>query len=328
MLKKSLAALVLIILTCLAAWQLSPWPSALFYRYLFDKGGVAMNEALAKHVPVNISSRIDIAYGEAAIEKLDIHLPAGVAGTERRLPLIVWTHGGGFLSGSKEQLANYLRIMAEGGYTVAGIDYTLAPAARHPTPTRQANAALAFLLGRAEEFNIDPERIFLAGDSAGSHISAQLGLAITDPAYAGALGITASIKPAALRGIILHCGIYDPALLNAEGAMAGFLRTVSWSYLGTRDVNGPDVPPQFSIIANMNASMPPLFITAGNADPLLPHSVALAGKAVSLGVQVDSLFFPDDYVPPLQHEYEFNLDVEAGQLALQRSLKFVAEHAK
>jgi hypothetical protein len=67
---------------------------------------------------------------------------------------------------------------------------------------------------------------------------------------------------------------------------------------------------------------------AGNSDPLLPHSLALADAAAKIGVKVDSLFFSKDYVPPLQHEYEFDLDVEAGQLALQRSLSFVAGHVR
>jgi hypothetical protein len=66
----------------------------------------------------------------------------------------------------------------------------------------------------------------------------------------------------------------------------------------------------------------------GNADPLLFHSKILVEAARRLGVTVDALFFPDDYTPPLQHEYEFDLDAEAGKIALQRSLKFVADHTR
>ncbi|MGH7493962.1 MAG: hypothetical protein ACREOO_16405 [bacterium] len=67
-----------------------------------------------------------------------------------------------------------------------------------------------------------------------------------------------------------------------------------------------------------------MFISAGNADPLLPQSRAFAETAASLGVHVDSLFFPHDYTPALPHEYQFNLDVDAGQLALERSVKFLS----
>jgi acetyl esterase/lipase len=74
--------------------------------------------------------------------------------------------------------------------------------------------------------------------------------------------------------------------------------------------------------------MPPLFITAGNADPLLPHSQALADAARTIGVTTDELFFAKDRAPPLQHEYQFDLEGTAGREALTRSLKFIAERIK
>jgi acetyl esterase/lipase len=74
----------------------------------------------------------------------------------------------------------------------------------------------------------------------------------------------------------------------------------------------------------MTADFQPMFISAGNADPLLPQSRAFAEAVSGLGVHVDSLFFPHDYSPALPHEYQFNLDMEAGQLALERSVQFLA----
>lgn len=74
----------------------------------------------------------------------------------------------------------------------------------------------------------------------------------------------------------------------------------------------------------MTADFPPAFISAGNADPLLRHSTALAETLASHGVSVDSLFFPSDYAPGLPHEYQFNLDTDAGRLALDRSGAFLA----
>jgi len=58
-----------------------------------------------------------------------------------------------------------------------------------------------------------------------------------------------------------------------------------------------------------------------NADPLAPQSRMLAEVVTQHGVPVDTLFFPDDYAPPLAHEYQFDLDTEAGQTALRGPLR-------
>jgi acetyl esterase/lipase len=78
-----------------------------------------------------------------------------------------------------------------------------------------------------------------------------------------------------------------------------------------------------SVTGHVTPAFPPSFISSGNGDPLVPQAVALARKLKMLGVKVDSLFFPDDYAPPLPHEYQFNLDSRAGQEALSRMLAFI-----
>jgi len=66
------------------------------------------------------------------------------------------------------------------------------------------------------------------------------------------------------------------------------------------------------------------FISAGSADPLLPQSRELAATLSARGVRVDSLFFPDDHAAALPHEYQFNLDTDEGQLALERAVGYLA----
>ena len=106
--------------------------------------------------------------------------------------------------------------------------------------------------------------------------------------------------------------------------MGGFLAAVAWSYFGLKTLDPASLPKPFSIVRNVTAALPPLFISAGNGDPLLPHSETLADAARKSGVKVDALFFPSDTTPPLPHEYQFDLDNEAGKLALERSLAFIA----
>ena len=218
---------------------------------------------------------------------------------------------------------DHLRLLAAEGYSVAGIDYSLAPGATYPTPVTQTNAALSYLVAHAADYGYDAGRLALAGDSAGAQIAAQTALTLTDPAYAGRTGLAAGATPDRLKGILLFCGGLDAAHLSLDGPFGGFLSTVLWSYFGHRDVLNDPRLADFSIPQSLHTGFPPLFITVGNADPLAAQSYAVAQRASELGLTTETLFFPEDYVPPLEHEYQFDLDSEAGQEAFRRATLFL-----
>jgi len=307
----------------LAAFRLSPWPAVLVLRHSFDSEAQHAMQALEPLLPDGLQEKRDIPYLAGDDDALlDVILPPGPV-PPGGWPVVVWVHGGAWVSGSKENVGNYLRLLAGRGVAMVNVDYTLAPSARHPVPARQVNAALAWLAAHAGDEGLDARRVVLAGDSAGAQIAAQTAIAQLDPAYAAALGLEPALPAGSLRGLVLFCGGYDPAALNLEGPFGGFLKTVFWAYFGTRDVlNAPDLP-LFSIPANLPDDMPPLFISAGNADPLGPQSVALAETAAARGIEVDALFFPPDHQPPLAHEYQFSLETQAGQQALERTHAFL-----
>lgn len=307
---RALVALAVLAAVAYAALELSPWPAALVYRFFMNWGGERLNSALEKHVPAGVTAILDQEYQPGVF--LDVYQPAQGAGP---LPTIVWFHGGGFLAGDKAHVANYLKILAARGYTTIAVGYSLAPASHYPTPLKQGNAALAYLANHAQRLRVDPRRFFLAGDSAGAQLAAQLANIVTSPAYAADVGITPSITRAQLRGVILHCGVYDLDL----GPPGHFMRTAAWSYSGRKDAKLAEI----SVARYVTADFPPAFISVGNDDPLEAHSRALAQALASVGVKVDTLFFPADHRPELPHEYQFNLDSEAGRLALERTLRFL-----
>ena len=79
----------------------------------------------------------------------------------------------------------------------------------------------------------------------------------------------------------------------------------------------------WSITDNVTSSFPPTLLTVGNADTLRAHSVLLAERLGAEGVDVETVFFPDDQEPPLGHEYQFDLDGGAGRLFLERLIAFL-----
>jgi acetyl esterase/lipase len=214
-------------------------------------------------------------------------------------------------------------MIADAGFTVVGLRYSLAPEATYPTPIRQVMTALAHLQNSADRLHVDPTRLVLAGDSAGAQISAQVAAMITNPDYARQVGVASTVDPAQLRGVALCCGIFDLAAINPSSSFKNFFKAVGWAYSGTRDYqhNQPFVA-TVSVTNHLTADFPPTFLTAGNADPLAPQSAALAALLTAKGVEVDTLFYPPDHQPPLGHEYQFDLDLEDGRIALQRLLAF------
>jgi acetyl esterase/lipase len=304
-----------------AAFQLSPWPSVLLIRPSLD--GSAFNAAISRFEPSGVSAKHGLRYKPDDRQALfDVYAPADV---HTPLPAIVWVHGGGFIAGSRSDLSGYLQILASHGYVTLAIDYSLAPGARFPTPVQQVNAALAYIATHAERFGIDPRRMFLAGDSAGAQIAAQAALVISEPDYARRIQVTAGIPGASLRGLVLYCGPYDLPRLPPEGAYGDMTRIFVWAYVGTPNLRSAEVG-QLSLPPHLTANYPPVFLSVGNADPLVSQSMAFAEAARAQGVQVDALFFPENHNPPLPHQYQFFLSDKAARLALERSLAFLAAH--
>lgn len=124
-------------------------------------------------LPAGARSFRDIAYTRAGHErqKLDLYLPA--SGSDH--PLVVWVHGGAWLSGSKDNTkATWL---LERGYAVASVNYRLSQHARFPAQIEDCRAAIRWLRANAARYGYDPERIGVWGASAGGHLVALLGTA-------------------------------------------------------------------------------------------------------------------------------------------------------
>jgi acetyl esterase len=302
------------------AFQISPWPGALLIRAVFDIGAARTSAALEKHVPAGIAARLDQPYDPADPDgRLDVYHPAGTG----PLTTIVWIHGGGWVSGDKAQIGNYARVLAARGFTVVSVHYSIAPGARYPKPVRQVMAALAYLTAKAAEFRIDPNRLVLAGDSAGAQIAAQTAAIISAPDYARAVDIIPGLERRQLIGMLLFCGGYDPDAARGSGIGGWFVHTVLWAYSGRKDFLDDPVFRRMAVTPNVTAAFPPSFISAGNGDPLAPQSVALADRLSGLDVRVERLFFPADHQPSLPHEYQFDLDGADGRLALERAVAFL-----
>jgi acetyl esterase/lipase len=186
--------------------------------------------------------------------------------------------------------------------------------------------ALRHLRERAVSLGIDGARIVIAGDSAGAQISAQLGALVTTPGYAEAVGVVPAVAAGELRGLVLACGPYDLRRLHERASTPFAQRMVGavlWAYSGHRGFLDLDAFARASVCNHVTADFPPTLVTVGNADPLRAHSELLVERLSAAGARAETLFFAQDHDPPLGHEYQFNLDSDAGRAFLERMLEFL-----
>lgn len=303
-------------------------------KAVFDMDARRTRKAMEAHVPSRpVGEIVGRRYLDGDQDALlDVYFPGDTA-TSVRLPVVVWLHGGAWLSGSRRDAAPYFRLIAAAGYAVVAPDYSLAPDSTYPRPVHQLNSVLAYLRRHADEFHADVSRVVLAGDSAGAQLAAQLAALGSNPAYAAELGLPAAFTPDVVRGMVLNCGAFDLEKLAApRGAGSRILgwgtRTTVMAYAGTRDPASP-ILRQMTVIHHATGRFPPTWISGGNADPLTDgHSRPLAARLRALDVPVTELFYPADHRPKLEHEYQFDLDNDDGRKALASILAFLDERTR
>lgn len=313
-----------------AAWgthQLTPKPLTWLVARVLDQMAAQTSAALAKHRPDSVRVDREVVYRQTPTAlAMDIYRPTGKRSAVA--PTVVWIHGGGWVAGRKEDVGHYAHVLAGRGFNVVAVEYTLATDKPYPTQLMDVNQALGFILQQGDRLQLDRRRIFLAGDSAGAQLAAQLAAATTDADYARRIGIRPALQSNQIAGVALFGGPFDLEALRLDGPMGPALRAVLWTFLGNKDFRQTTGWEQASVLRHVGRKFPPTFITAGNDDPLLTQSLALRDRLKELSVPVQDLFFAPDHQPPLPHEYQFNLDQQEGRQALEGLVTFLQARSR
>jgi acetyl esterase/lipase len=321
-------ALVLSVAAVIAiVGAITPWPSAMLIRAVFTKGGDDTAAEMDKHVPdTKLTEKLDVAYADGGVDTtMDVFAPASATGP---LPTVVWIHGGAWISGAKENVDPYMRILAAEGYTTIAVNYTIGPEGVYPLAVHQLDDALAYIDENAAELGVDPNQIVLAGDSAGAQLASQMATLISNPDYAEIMGITPSLKAEQVVATVLNCGVYDLAALAQLDGVAGWgLKTSMWAYAGDKTWAEGATGSTMSTVDWVTEDFPTTYISGGNGDGLTwLQSIPMAKRLDELGVDVTTLFWPAPHEPALPHEYQFHLDMPDAQTALQQTIEFLDAH--
>ncbi|HUQ70781.1 MAG TPA: alpha/beta hydrolase, partial [Planctomycetaceae bacterium] len=149
----------------------------------------------------------DVPYATPAAERqiLDIHAPSDA----KNLPVVFWSHGGGWQAGDKTSVQDKPRAFVERGFVFVSTNYRLLPNVDMDTLIRDVAKSLGWVHKHIAEHGGDPNRIFVMGHSAGAQLAA---LICIDDRYLKAEGVPF----AALKGCVPVDGdTYDvPAIIE------------------------------------------------------------------------------------------------------------------
>lgn len=300
---------------------LHPALSLRILRAYFEPGSTVIAANMRRSVPEGGRSVVtDLSYAPGRDGLFDLIRPEGAG----PFPVVVLLHGGGNYYGSKADVLPYSELLATHGFAGATLNYPRIPEHRHPAAPLAVLAAVEHLRANAEEYGIDPDRIVVAGDSAGAQIAAAAALACTNPSYAAALGALSTPPAEAIRGAVLFCGTVDAAsLLRAGRVFTSILASSQWALSGRRDWVDSEASALYSVCDHLTSSYPPSFLRAGNADPLTAEgTVPLAAKLRELGVDVDCAI-PGDETHPVHHQYQFQLGTPEADRTVTELVAFL-----
>lgn len=201
----------------------------------------------------------DVPYGPHARHRLNIFSPRTAASAG---DVMLFVHGGGFMTGDKEEVPNVFfdnvgRWAAINGIVGLTINYRLAPDHPWPAGSEDVAAAVAWARGAVDHYGGNPERIFLMGHSAGAaHVAGFL----ADPR------LWANESPG-VAGCVCVSGVYD---LN--------VRPVSTAYFGTDE----SLYASRSPLAGLARSAVPLLVTVAENDPemIQRHALSLLSRCL------------------------------------------------
>lgn len=227
---------------------------------------------------------IDVAGGTIGARVYRPHGPEDV-----RRPLVVFLHGGGFVFCDLESHDGFCRQLSrEVDAVVVSVDYRLAPEHRAPTAAEDAYAALLWACARHDELGTDPDRVLVAGDSAGGNLAAVVALMARDrrgPALAGQALLGPVIDPACDTP---SYDTYAEDWFNTRAHMEWY-----WDqYLGA-DRRLPE-PPELVAPARAasHAGLPPAVVVVTAADPLADEGERYAERLARAGVPVLTRIHP------------------------------------
>lgn len=185
-----------------------------------------------------------------------------------RAPVLLQIHGGGWMTGNKDQQARPLLYhLARRGWVCIAINYRLAPKAKWPDQLVDCKLALRWIREHAHEYGGDPDYVVATGGSAGGHLTTLVGLTANRPEYQPGF----ETVDTAVRAIVPLYGVYD--FLDRHGFRQGgdsFPKFAQKKIIQAPPGEEAAMFAQASPLDQIHAGAPPALVVHGTHDVLAP----------------------------------------------------------
>ena len=219
----------------------------------------------------------DIEY--ANVEGVSLRLDAFVPDGPGSFPAVILVHGGGWSAGDKSggRMKAYIAPMDDplgrAGFAWFEINYRLAPKYHFPACIEDVEAAIRWVKAHAAEYHVDPDRIAIAGESAGGHL-VDLAAARAD-------------KSTQVAAVVSFYGVYDMvAQVNNESPDGNAKKLFGITQL---DDKTTPIVRAASAAAYLKPGLPPFLLVHGDSDAKVSYQmdVEFRAKLLALGVPCD-----------------------------------------
>lgn len=261
-------------------------------------------------VPNEVTAVKNIPYANGGkYNLLDLYYPRN---TETILPAIVIVHGGAYVYGTKEAYLHYGMFLAKQGFTVVNFNYHLAPRHQFPTQLKEINMVLEWVEQNASRYHINPDQVFLVGDSAGAQMVSHYCTIYSNLNFASMYDFKVP-KLIHIRGVALNCGMYDITDAEEENKKKKGTKTMGDLldvYLGK---NRETLQNKLQVLDYISSEFPPAFVMTSQYDILREKAKPMYDLLKKCGVTAEYRVYGEEGQTYMGHVFHVNMNLEEAK---------------